>query len=184
MTKFAVSKVTALPGTLAPSTLYFVSDADNADLMKIYLSDSTGSSVRHLLTKQEVDIAIAAAVSTANAMVRVADIAARDALTPSGNMLVLVTNATADITVASGAASYFWDGTIWTKITEFESLDVTQTWASLQNKPTSSVAAIDAAVTASHSHTNKAVLDLLADNAGVLEYNGAPIVTSYTTEAW
>lgn len=184
MTKFAVSKVTALPGVLAPSTLYFVSDADNADLMKIYLSDSTGSSVRHLLTKQEVDIAIAAAVSAANTMIRVADIAARDALTPAGNLLVLVTDASADATVAGGAASYFWDGATWTKVTEFESLDVVQTWAALQNKPTSTVAAIDAAVAASHTHTNKAVLDLLTDNAGVLEYNGAPITTSYTTEAW
>ena len=184
MTKFAVSKVTALPGTLAPSTLYFVTDADNADLMKVYLSDSTGASVRHLLTKQEVDIAIAAAVSAANTMVRVATITARDALTPAGNLLVLVTDATGDATVASGAASYFWDGAVWTKVTEFESLDVAQTWAALQNKPTSTVAAIDAAVAASHSHTNKAVLDLLSDNAGALQYNGAPIATSYTTEAW
>lgn len=184
MTKFAVSKVTALPGVLAPSTLYFVSDADNADLMKIYLSDSTGATVRHLLTKQEVDIAIAAAVSAASTMVRVADIADRDDLTPAGNLLVLVTDASADATVAGGAASYFWDGATWTKVTEFESLDVVQTWAALQNKPTSTVAAIDAAVAASHTHTNKAVLDLLTDKAGVLEYNGAPITTSYTTEAW
>ena len=184
MTKFAVSKVAALPGTLAPSTLYFVSDAVNADLMKVYLSDSTGATVRHLPTKQEIDIAIAAAVSASNGMVRVATITARDALTPSGNMLVLVTDATGDATVASGAASYFWDGAVWTKVTEFESLDVVQTWANLQNKPTSTVAAIDAAVAASHSHTNKAVLDLLSDNAGALEYKGAPIATSYTTEAW
>lgn len=184
MTKFAVSKVTTLPGTLAPSTLYFVTDADNADLMKIYLSNSTGSSARHLLTKQEVDIAISTAISAANAMVRVADIAARDALTPPGNMLVLVSDATDDTTVLTGAATYFWDGAVWTKMTEFESVDVVQTWASLQNKPTSTVAAIDLAVTNSHTHTNKAVLDLLTDKAGVLEYNGAPITTSYTTEAW
>lgn len=184
MTKFAVSKVAALPGTLAPSTLYFVSDADNADLMKVYLSDSTGTTVRHLPTKQEIDIAIAAAVSAANAMVRVATITARDAMTPAGNMLVLVTDATGDATVAAGAASYFWDGAVWTKVTEFESLDVAQTWANLQGKPTSSAAAIDVAVESAHSHTNKSTLDLIEDNAGVLEYNGAPIATSYTTEAW
>ena len=184
MTKFAVSKVTALPGVLAPSTLYFVSDEDNADLMKIYLSDSTGSSVRHLLTKQEVDIAIAAAVSAANTMVRVADIAARDALTPAGNLLVLVTDASADATVAGGAASYFWDGATWTKVTEFESLDVVQTWDNLQEKPEATVVEIDRAVTKSHTHTNKAVLDLFTDNAGTLEYDGAPVVTSYTTEDW
>jgi hypothetical protein len=184
MTKFAVSKVAALPGTLAPSTLYFVSDAVNADLMKVYLSDSTGASVRHLLTKQEVDIAISTAVSAANAMIRVADIAARDALTPPGNMLVLVTDATGDPTVLTGAATYFWDGAVWTKMTEFESVDVVQSWANLQGKPTSTVAAIDAAVAASHSHTNKAVLDLLTDNAGALQYNGSPIATAYTAEAW
>ena len=184
MTKFAVSKVTALPGTLAPSTLYFVSDADNADLMKVYLSDSTGTTVRHLPTKQEIDIAIAAAVSAASTMVRVATITARDDLTPSGNMLVLVTDASDDTTVTAGAASYFWDGAVWTKVTEFESMDVVQTWANLQNKPTSTVAAIDAAVADTHVHTNNAILDMLAVNEGVLKYNGAPIATVYTAEAW
>lgn len=184
MTKFAVSKVTSLPGVLAPSTLYFVSDADNADLMKVYLSDSTGTTVRHLPTKQEIDIAIAAAVSAANAMVRVATIAARDALTPAGNMLVLVTDASADTTVTAGAASYFWDGAVWTKVTEFESLDVVQTWANLQGKPTSSVASIDAAVADSHNHPNSAVLNDLSETGGALYFGGAPVATSYGTEAW
>ena len=184
MTKFAVSKVTSLPGVLAPSTLYFVSDADNADLMKVYLSDSTGTTVRHLPTKQEIDIAIAAAVSAASTMVRVATIAARDALTPAGNMLVLVTDASADTTVTAGAASYFWDGAGWTKVTEFESLDVVQSWANLQGKPTSSAAAIDTSVEQTHSHLNKSTLDLIEDNNGVLEYDGSPIATSYGEEDW
>ena len=63
-------------------------------------------------------------------------------------------------------------------------MDVVQTWANLQNKPTSTVAAIDAAVADTHVHTNEAILDMLAVNEGVLKYNGAPIATVYTAEAW
>jgi hypothetical protein len=55
----------------------------------------------------------------------VADITARDALTPNTADIAYVTDASADATVTAGAAVYVWDGSAWQKITEFESLDVT-----------------------------------------------------------
>ena len=184
MTTLAIHKVSTLPSTLTPSALYFVSDSVNSSLLTIHVADSTGTATRHILTKQEVDAAISAAIAAANSMIRVADIAARDALTPTSNILVLVTDATADTSVASGAAVYFWDGSTWAKISEFESLDVVQTWASLQNKPTSSVSDIDLAVTRMHVHTNSSVLDALSESAGILNFNGFPVGVVYSSEEW
>lgn len=108
----------------------------------------------------------------------VADITARDALNPTKNTAALVLNATGDVTVAAGSAMYVWvqSNTAWTKVSEFESLDLTLNWASIANKPTSSVANIDDAVTKRHTHANTAALDLLtADGNGQLMYNGANI---------
>lgn len=54
---FNISKVTALPGTFTPSTLYLVQAAD-ADLVEVYLSDKLGISVRHVITKLEINALI------------------------------------------------------------------------------------------------------------------------------
>ena len=44
-------------------------------------------------------------------------------------------DATGDSTVASGGASYIYDGSNWIKISEFESMDVLVDWIDIQNKP-------------------------------------------------
>lgn len=54
----------------------------------------------------------------------VADITARDALTPNNADIAYVVDASADATVASGAAMYIRSSGAWAKIGEFESLDV------------------------------------------------------------
>jgi len=86
--------------------------------------------------------------------------------------LVWVNDATADTSVTSGWAIYRKKvgtgidySTIagWTKVAEAESLDVVVSWDNIQNKPNSSVADIDDAVSKKHEHSNKAALDELAD---------------------
>lgn len=62
----------------------------------------------------------------------------------------------------------------WQKIAESESLDVVVNWDSIQNKPSSTVADIDDAVTKKHEHSNKAVLDSLTYDT-TLKYNGNAI---------
>jgi hypothetical protein len=185
MANFRAEKVLALPGTLTPNTIYLVTDAD-ADLLQLHVSSSDGASSRHVPTMAEINTVIANATSNANGINVVADIAARDALDfalPS--VMVLVVDATDDNSVLTGAATYVNDGSSWIKIAEHESLDVTLEWANIQNGPTSTVAAIDAAVTASHSHTNKAVLDNLTYSAANgLMYNTAPVGTNFATVAW
>jgi hypothetical protein len=92
----------------------------------------------------------------------VADIAARNAVAdPFAGLHVLVLDATADTTVKSGAAEYVYDGTKFIKVSEVESLDVVLEWANIQNKPSSTVADIDDAVTKRHIHANEAILDAI-----------------------
>ena len=110
--------------------------------------------------------------------------------------LVMVTDASEDPTVESGWAIYrrltnatdLTDLASWQKIAEKESLDVVVSWDNLKDKPTSTVSAIDAAVTNSHTHANKVVLDKLSEQDGVLCYDGLPVamaedVTKFVVQA-
>ena len=114
------------------------------------------------------------------------DITARDAMTVAANNVLSgsfcwVKDASADSTVNSGAALYLAEvsgSTItWSKVTEVESLDVVLSWASIQNKPSSTVSQIDQAVTDSHTHSNSTVLaGISADStSGNLTYNGVEL---------
>lgn len=184
-------KVTSLPGTLVADSLYFVS---NGTIAESYLTDSSGvakslgntSMVTSIVTSQ-----MASTLAAYNAMEIVATIAARNTLAASlnRNVLVLVSDATGDVTVASGAALYAFNNTgdTWIKVTEYESLDVTLTWAALQNKPTSTVAQIDTAVSQAHSHSNKTFLDKIGETGGAMTYNGSAVgggAPNWTTLNW
>ena len=99
---------------------------------------------------------IRASIAGKNETYVVADMTARAALT---NLKVgdraWVIDASADSTVASGAAYYLVQSITtgenptptWVKVAEAESMDVTVSWADIANKPSSTVAEIDAAVT-------------------------------------
>lgn len=109
-----------------------------------------------------------------------ADIAGRDALdlgVERAGDSCWVLDASDDPTVSSGAALYGWDGTQWLKLAEAESIDIECNWDYIVGKPTSSVAAIDAAVSTAHSHTfDESVLNGLSEDAeGGLEYKGRPV---------
>ena len=181
-----IRKVSALPGVLEASALYMVSDGADPNLMEMHVTSSDGLSARHIINKSEISTMISNAVSNFSNILMVADIAARDGLVLDHNVLVLVIDASADATVVSGAAMYFYDmsTTTWYKVSEFESMDVTITWDSIQGKPTSSVADIDDAVALKHSHANMTVLNGLSDSAGLLAYGGSPIPVYLTEEAW
>lgn len=186
MTNFRAEKVLALPGSLTANTIYFVADGVDADLMEVYVSSSNGTSARRVPTMADINTAIAGATGAASGILVVADITARDNLGHAlPSKMVLVVDATGDGSVLSGAATYVNDGNNWIKIAEHESLDVTLEWASIQNGPTSSVAAIDQAVSNSHTHANEAVLDNLTYSAenGLL-YNTAPVSTRFSTLEW
>lgn len=184
-----VEKVTALPAAASriANTLYMVKAAD-ANYVELYVTENTGSPVptRRLLTPADVDAKITAAVTASKDIQIVADITARNALAPTSTMYALVLNATGDATVASGAATYLYNpsNTTWVKVSEAESMDVALTWASLSGKPTSTVAAIDAAVTNSHTHANKATLDKFGEANSLPTYNGQPLRPYLDNDQW
>lgn len=90
----------------------------------------------------------------------VADITERDALSTYSGLRTHVIDATADPTVDAGWAEYLHDGTSWSKTAENESIDIVQSWENLINKPTSSVANIDDAVTKRHTQNTDTALDI------------------------
>lgn len=184
-------KLTSLPGSLVADSLYFIL---NGNVTEAYLTDSTGAA-KGIGNTSMISSIVSSQISTAlagyNAMEIVATIAARNTLaaTLNRNVLVLVTDATGDATVATGAALYAFNNTgdTWAKISEFESMDVTLAWASIQNRPASTVSQIDAAVSQSHSHSNKTFLDKIGETGGALTYNGTAVgggATSWTTLNW
>lgn len=187
MAVFKVFRETALPGTLQPYSVYFVAPATPVGYVEIYVTDAAGTATRRIHTQADIQALINSSLAAANSLTVVADIAARNALAPNSVRYALVRNATGDATVASGAATYVYDvtNTAWVKVSEAESLDVVQTWAALTGKPTSSVAAIDAAVTASHTHANKTQLDKVGeDGGGNLTYNGVIPSTAWNSVGW
>lgn len=164
MIQFA--KVTALPATLVPNTVYLVG-AGAADELRLYMTNSAGTATRHIVDKSEIQTMITNAVTGYGNAVVVADIAARDALAPTSIQIAVVKNATADPTVPVGAATYVYDLalTTWIKIAEHSAIDLVPTWSALQDKPTSTVAAIDDAVAKAHVHANKVQLDEISEDA-------------------
>jgi hypothetical protein len=109
---------------------------------------------------QTVEAALAlleAAIGGASVVYFVADIAERDALTSLNNAdRVFVRDASADPAVNSGWAMYIWDNEHdeFVKYASEQSLAISFDWTSIIGRPTSSPAQIDAAVAASHTHTD------------------------------
>ena len=71
--------------------------------------------------------------------------------------------------------SYIYDGTQWVILSDADWENVNLDWANIVNKPTSSVSNIDKAVTDSHTHGNKSVLDGFTVVDGKLKHNGLNI---------
>jgi len=132
MSLLRIERVLALPGTLTASTMYIVKSAA-APHAEVYFTNADGTEARHIINKSEITTMISDALASFSNIEVVANNAARDALTPDHNILVLSLDATADATVLSGAALYVYQlsNTTWHKVSEFESLDVTLTWASI-----------------------------------------------------
>lgn len=186
MPAIKIHKTTALPSTLEGHSIYLVAPAAKPNYVEMYVTNADATAVRRIITEQDV-INLIAANSSGGSIQIVADIAARNALTPVNGQLVYVLNATGDPTVASGAASYLWkaDTSEWIKLTEFESMDVIVRWSNIQGAPTSSPSAIDTAVANSHTHANKTQLDKIGeDGNGNFIYNGQPPRARLETAGW
>lgn len=118
----------------------------------------------------------------------VATIDARDALEKFESLRVLVTDATADTTVKSGWAEYVYNGSVFVKVGEGESLDVTLAWDAITGKPSTFTPTAhkhtEADITGLDKYTKKQVDDLLMNKApnqlASATQNGLMSATDYT----
>lgn len=155
-------KVLVLPGTLEADSLYFV---QNSGYSETYLTDSAGNAKsigNSAMIAAIANTEISTRLAQHNLIEIVADITARNALASQDrNLVVMVLDATADATVSSGAALYAFRNSdnSWTKVAEYEGMDAVVQWNNINGRPASSAAQLDAAVTNTHTHSNKTILD-------------------------
>ena len=183
---YQVRKLTAVPSVpTTPNTVFYVAPAATPNYVEIYVSNAAGDAIKRVINQADVQAMINSAISSVSNYQVVTDIAARNALN-SKTSLVYVKNATGDPTVKSGGATYIYDSatSAWVKTSEAETMDLVFSWANLQGKPTSTVVAIDAAVSNSHAHTNKTQLDNISELNGLLSYKGKYVTTTINDDAW
>lgn len=182
-----IYKETALPSDLQSNSIYLVAPSSNGDYLEIYVTGNDAKNVRRTINKADVETMLHANSGNANELLSVENITERNELSLDKNALVLVKDATADSTVTKGAATYFYDNTKkdWTKVSEFESMDLTLTWDSIEGKPNVSVSDLENAVKNTHSHANKTELNKIGqDSEGNLTYGGAYPRASLETSNW
>lgn len=178
-------RVTSEPTELVANTIYLIQDG--ASDLAITVVGTTAASVRRTVARSAISTMISNAIAgldnLSEALV-VANITARDALTPAHNVFCLVKDATGDVTVAAGAALYFYEFATetWIKLSEYESMDVVipnQEILEDLSDDNGSLAYGGQVVT-----PNRAILAALSDSSGELQYNGQPIggVTSGTNQ--
>lgn len=191
MSKLIFSKVTALPETLVGNTCYIVKPTTGLQA-ELYFTSSDGTSVYHLPNKNDIQAMIESAIaaipgggSGVSEVIFATNIADRDSKVFINNAMVLVQDATADLTVGSGSALYFYNAasTSYYKIAEYESMDLVFNWNTLLNKPTSSVAEIDEAVSMRHEHANIEILSALGKTVdNTLTFLGQEVAPSNLAE--
>lgn len=186
MAKISIERVIQLPEQLASSTIYVVKGADSS-IAELYFTSTDGQELRHLINKDDINTLIASQISDFNNLLLTSDIPSRDALELSRNILVFVQDATGDTSVSSGAALYFFDASEsdFIKVSQYDTSGVVLEWSLIDNRPASSVEAIDDSVSKSHNHSNSDVLNLLGQNEdGDLTFNGKTIGTTVVIADW
>ena len=178
-------RYTAIPTTWVNNSINYISVS--TDIMEVYVVDNSGA-VKRIFNEADVNLLIDTAIAASGGVKEVVTIAERDALNPTSVVQVYVADAHLDdATVTSGGAFYLYrpSTSSWKKTGEDESLDLVIDWATLQNKPLSSVAAIDGAVAASHTHANATELGKITeDAAGNVLYGGNLVAPHWTTVEW
>lgn len=177
-----------------PSAMYIV-QGSSPTRCELYFSDSTGSDLRNPITEDEAADIIASQLAGFSNIHAVADIAGRNALGLTASGMVMVADAFVATDPANNmyvstpgtAAMYMFNANAsasepeWTKIYEFEGMDVQLIWANLIDKPVSSVADIESAVALQHDHGSNLdqlpLLDGLAINpaTGNLVFNSVEL---------
>lgn len=174
---YSIIRRTSKPAVedVVPKALYFIRAVQGGPVA-IFMSDADGA-LHPCFDDAKVAAAIAQGTQSFGEMLVVANVDERDSLGLTHNAVVFVQNATGDPAISSGGAFYFFmkSAGVFVLLTKADSLH--PLWSDITGRPTSSAAAIDAAVNKSHTHANVTVLDGLNDQAGKLYYKGSALKT-------
>lgn len=181
-------KLATLPATLQANAFYLIQNGPYAEAYVTNLTGSPKAIGNSLMIGDIARTIIDEALSDLNALEIVADINERDALAASTNrnLVILVTDATGDPTVVSGAVMYAYNAATmtFTKLTEYDDVDALIQWNNIQGGPTSTPAQLDLAVTLTHNHANKPTLDKISEDGEGLLFMGNPIASRWSTTNW
>lgn len=179
------------PQDLLPYSIYLVAPAGQEDYVEMFVTNaSIGGAApyaRRIINQADIELLINTKIQAARELVIVADIAARDALTPTASQFVFVIDASADSTVNSGGATYLYNPNTdsYIKISEAESLDVVVQYEDIVGRPNATAAEIDDAVSKAHVHANKTELDKIGEDAnGNLLYSNKLPLTGWSSTTW
>ncbi len=176
-------QVTALPATLVADAFYFIEDIPNG-ATEGFLTNNAGVA-RAIGSSSMINNLIDTKLA---AMKAVIDVPLFSDLTGhTENAVIFVHDASGDPLVDSGSALYYYDASddTYTLQAKYENVTVSAAWADLTDKPTSTVADIDDAVSKRHAHANKTDLDKITKGTGnTLEIDGNPLEIEWTGNDW
>lgn len=163
---FNIVRIDAVPATPVPNTMYITKDAKNRAVVTFI--GNTAAQRASTLSATDVQTLISEAMSGAGAVYAVNTLTDLQAIVPTVNSVGYVRSPASPgdpITYVYDLANAAW------KVSQANAK-----WADIIGRPASTAAAIDAAVTASHSHTNMTVLNSLSQSAGgKLAYKGLEV---------
>jgi hypothetical protein len=184
MTAVAFKRVNIAPSVLQSGAIYF--QAKGANSADLFIADASGTR-RDIVTDALINNLITAQIADINQIDHSATYATMTSKTRTKNRLVLCADASGDSTVSSGSAMYFYEHLAsshkYKKVAEFESMDLSLTWAALEGKPTSAVADIDDAVGKKHIHLNTVQLSKIGEDAsGNMTFSGQVVGSIWAQE--
>ena len=183
MSKFKIVRVTALPSTITPSTMYILKTPTSA-IAEVYFSNNDGSVLVPGITEQFITDSFASLLASGMGQIEIVEnINERNRANKNGNCLIMVIDATGDEFGSIGTVLYLYRAinSSYFRVSSFDGTNDainggtvgTIWWDTIQGRPTSTPEQIDQAVADSHTHSNKSVLDRIGVTAdGVLTVDG------------
>lgn len=162
---FNIVRVDAVPATPAVNTMYITKDSKNRAVVT-FIGNTTAQRAS-TLSAADVQTLISEALAGAGEVYVANTFADLQAIRPTVNAVGYVRTVT-----AGDPLMYVFDlaGAAW-KVSQAPAK-----WADIIGRPASTAAAIDAAVSASHTHANMTVLNNLSQSAaGKLAYKGQEV---------
>ena len=183
MSKFKIVRVTTLPSTITPSTMYILKTPTSA-IAEVYFSNNDGSVLVPGITEQFITDSFASLLASGMGQIEIVEnINERNRANKNGNCLIMVIDATGDEFGSTGTVLYLYRAinSSYFRVSSFDGTNDainggtvgTIWWDTIQGRPTSTPEQIDQAVADSHTHSNKSVLDRIGVTAdGVLTVDG------------